>query len=199
MFPSRGAPDDKSAVIQVMGCCRTGNKSLLEPMQRRICASTGLNKLVVIYLLTNRYGPTHWGHVTHICVIDLGRHWIRLWLVACSASSHYLHGAKLLILTLLTSKLREICSLPFWNRCINNGVYNRNGSWHNFLFSTGPLGIYFSKHRVKIQWFSSKKTYMSMSSSKCVIRTCELGSVVEISDIAVVVLLWHVTPFTTMD
>ena len=34
---------------------------------------------------------THWGRVTHICVVDLGHHWFRYWLVACSAPSHYLN------------------------------------------------------------------------------------------------------------
>ena len=33
----------------------------------------------------------HWGRVTHICVVDLGHHWFRYWLVACSAPSHYLN------------------------------------------------------------------------------------------------------------
>ena len=34
---------------------------------------------------------THWGRVTHICVVELGHHWFRQWLVACSAPSHYLN------------------------------------------------------------------------------------------------------------
>ena len=34
---------------------------------------------------------SHWGRVTHICVVELGHHWFRQWLVACSALSHYLN------------------------------------------------------------------------------------------------------------
>ena len=34
---------------------------------------------------------THWGRVKHICISNLGYHWFRLWLVACSAPSHYLN------------------------------------------------------------------------------------------------------------
>ena len=32
---------------------------------------------------------THWGRVTHICVVELGHNRFRLWLVACSTPSHY--------------------------------------------------------------------------------------------------------------
>ena len=34
---------------------------------------------------------THFPLVPHICVSELGQHWFRLWLVACSAPSHYLN------------------------------------------------------------------------------------------------------------
>ena len=29
--------------------------------------------------------------MTHICVVELGHHWFKIWLVACSAPSHYLN------------------------------------------------------------------------------------------------------------
>ena len=31
------------------------------------------------------------GRVTHICVSNISHHWFRLWLVACTATSHYLN------------------------------------------------------------------------------------------------------------
>ena len=34
---------------------------------------------------------THLPLVPHICVSELGHHWFRYWLVACSVSSHYLN------------------------------------------------------------------------------------------------------------
>ena len=34
---------------------------------------------------------THLSLVPHICITELGRHWFREWLVACSAPSHYLN------------------------------------------------------------------------------------------------------------
>ena len=34
---------------------------------------------------------TYWGQMTHICVNILGHNWFRLWLVACSAPSHYMY------------------------------------------------------------------------------------------------------------
>ena len=34
---------------------------------------------------------THWGRVTHICVSRLDHHWLRCWLIAWSAPSHYLN------------------------------------------------------------------------------------------------------------
>ena len=34
---------------------------------------------------------TNWNQVTHICFSELSHHWIRQWLVSCSASSHYLN------------------------------------------------------------------------------------------------------------
>ena len=38
-----------------------------------------------------KYLLTHWDRVTHICVGKLNIFWFRLWLVACSAPSHYLN------------------------------------------------------------------------------------------------------------
>ena len=40
---------------------------------------------------------THLPLVPHICVNDLGHHWFRKWLVACSASSHYLNQCWLIV------------------------------------------------------------------------------------------------------
>ena len=37
------------------------------------------------------HGLTHWGKVTHICIIKLSHHWFRPWLVAWLAPSHYLN------------------------------------------------------------------------------------------------------------
>ena len=34
---------------------------------------------------------THWGRVTHICVIKLSNHWFRLWLATWPVPSHYLN------------------------------------------------------------------------------------------------------------
>ena len=34
---------------------------------------------------------TYWGRATHICVSTTYQHWLRKWLVACSAPSHYLN------------------------------------------------------------------------------------------------------------
>ena len=42
------------------------------------------------YILLNR-----WGRVTHIWVSKLSYHWFRWWLVACSASSHYVNQCSL--------------------------------------------------------------------------------------------------------
>ena len=40
----------------------------------------------------DRYAKiNHWGWVTHIFATEQGRHWFRWWLVAQSASSHYLN------------------------------------------------------------------------------------------------------------
>ena len=55
---------------------------------------------------------THWGRVTHICIGNLGRHWLRLWLVACLAPSHYLNQCWNIVNWTLRNKLQ-------WN-------FNRN-------------------------------------------------------------------------
>ena len=34
---------------------------------------------------------TPWGRVVHLFISELGHHWIRQWLVTCSAPSHYLN------------------------------------------------------------------------------------------------------------
>ena len=60
---------------------------------------------------------THWGGVTHICVVELGHHWFRWWLVACSASSHYLNQCWNIVNWTLGNKLQ----------------WNLNQNLHNFI------------------------------------------------------------------
>ena len=40
---------------------------------------------------------THFPIARHICVGELGQHWFRLWLAACSAPSHYLKQCWLIV------------------------------------------------------------------------------------------------------
>ena len=53
-----------------------------------------LNEWKIVYFDSNLYlfpvvQLTHWGRVTHMYVDNLGHHWLRWWLVAWSAPSHY--------------------------------------------------------------------------------------------------------------
>ena len=57
--------------------------SITEPLYGKGCPSSGLSTAENFW--------THWGRVMHICVVELGHHWFRQWLVTCSAPSHYLN------------------------------------------------------------------------------------------------------------
>ena len=50
-----------------------------------------LNMLISKVFLGNVHDLTHLPPMPHICVSELGHHWFRWWLVACSALSHYLN------------------------------------------------------------------------------------------------------------
>ena len=54
--------------------------------------------------------------VQHICISDLGQHWFRLWLVACSAPSHDLNQCWLIVNWTLRNKLQ-------WNLNRNSIIF----------------------------------------------------------------------------
>ena len=51
---------------------------------------------------------THLSLVTHICISELGQHWFKYWLVACSAPSHYLNQWRLIVNWTLRNKFQWI-------------------------------------------------------------------------------------------
>ena len=51
-------------------------------------------------------GLTHLPLVPHICVNELGKHWFRLWLVACPAPSHYPNQCWFIVKWTLGNKLQ---------------------------------------------------------------------------------------------
>ena len=48
----------------------------------------------------------HKGRVRHICISKPGQHWFRLWLVACSAPSHYLKQWWLIVNWIIGNKFQ---------------------------------------------------------------------------------------------
>ena len=50
-----------------------------------------------ILMFVLKYALTHLSLVPHICVGEVGHHWFRQWLVACSAPSHYLNQCWLIV------------------------------------------------------------------------------------------------------
>ena len=68
------------ALVQIMACRLVGaNRNQWWSVYWRIYASLGLNELT-----------SHGGLlVTHICVSEVGDHWLWKWLAACSAPRHY--------------------------------------------------------------------------------------------------------------
>ena len=56
--------------------------------------------------------------VLHICISELGQHWFRQWLVACSAPSHYLNQCSLIVNWTLRNKLRWN-----WNKNMKLFIY----------------------------------------------------------------------------
>ena len=72
------------------------------------------------------YILTHWGRVTHICVIKLGHHWFRYWLVACSAPSHYLNQCWNIVNWTFRNKLQ-------WNFNRNSNIFIQVFAFENVV------------------------------------------------------------------
>ena len=67
---------------------------------------------------------THWGRVTHICVVDLGHHWFRQCYVACSAPSHYLNQCWNIVNWTFRNKLQ-------WNFNLNSSIFIQEIAFEN--------------------------------------------------------------------
>ena len=63
--------------------------------------------LILSYLKTWSGQLTHWGRVTHTCVIKLGRHRLREWPVAFSVPSHYLNPHRIIVKWTISLKEKQ--------------------------------------------------------------------------------------------
>ena len=62
-----------------------------------------------------------WGQVTQTCIANICHHWFRLWLVTCSAPSHYLNQKEV-------STLR-ICKMRVLKYCVENKAVFATWKW----------------------------------------------------------------------
>ena len=69
---------------------------------------------------------THWGRVTHICVVEMGHHRFRKWLVACSAPSHYLNQCWNIVNWTLRNKLQ-------WTFNRNSNIFIQEIAFENVV------------------------------------------------------------------
>ena len=68
---------------------------------------------------------THQPWVPHICVSEMGQYWFRLWLVPCTAPSHYLNQCSLIVNRTLRKKLQwnsNRNTKPFMHENASEGV-----------------------------------------------------------------------------
>ena len=97
---------------------------------------------------------THLPLVPHICVSELGQHWFRWWLVACSAPSHYPNQCSLIVNWTLRNKLHwnsnRNCNILIDRNAFENAVCKMatilsRGIWVNIITWVYPLvcGYYY--------------------------------------------------------
>ena len=92
------------------------------------CSTPDMHQLdfVIIADVLNSLDLTHHPRVPHICVIELGEHWFRKWLVPCSAPSHYLNQCCLIVDWTLRNKLQ-------WNFYQNTKFFIHENALVNVL------------------------------------------------------------------
>ena len=87
---------------------------------------------------------THWGRVTHVCVVELDHHWFRWWFVVCSVPGHHLNQCWVII----NWTLRNI-SVKFWSEFQH---FNRRKCFWKCLRS----GVHFVSHNVLVKYFQAR-------------------------------------------
>ena len=107
-----------SALVWVVVWCWTGVKPLPEPMLTQFLDAW----------MQHKGGDelTHWDQVTHICVIELGHHWFRQWLVVCLAPSHYLDQCWKIFNWTFRNKLQ-------WNFNRNSNIFIQEVAFENVV------------------------------------------------------------------
>ena len=75
---------------------------------------------------------THLPLQPHICVGELCQHWLRLWLVACSAPSHYLNQCWLIVIWTLRNKL-------LWNLNRNTKFFLHENAFENVVWEMAAI------------------------------------------------------------
>ena len=77
---------------------------------------------------------THWGRVTHICVVELGHHLLRQWLVVCSAPSHYPNQCWNIVSWTFRNKRR-------WNFNRNSNIFIQEIAFENAVYKMASILI----------------------------------------------------------
>ena len=75
---------------------------------------------------------THWGRVTHICVVELGHHWFRQWLVVCSAPKNYPNQCWIIVNWTLENKLQWNLNRYLW-------IFIQENSFENVVWKMAAI------------------------------------------------------------
>ena len=101
----------------------------------------------------------------NICVSELGQHWFRYWLVACSASSHCLNKCCLIVNWTLRNK-------PQWNKNQNTKVFIPVNAFENVVCEMAAI---FSRERW-VKWHAKTvhmyTTKQTQNTALCIVRWC---------------------------
>ena len=86
----------------------------------------------------------------HICVGNLGHHWLRWWLVACSAPIHHLNQCWIIVNCTLGNKL-------LWNFNRNSNIFIQENAFKNVVceivaICLGLNMLTFWRCQIAIQW-----------------------------------------------
>ena len=114
---------------------------------------------------------THIPLVPQICVGELGQHWFRKWLVASSASSHYLNQCCIIISRTLGSKLE-------WNSNWNTKLIIHENAFENIVREMATIlfrGRWVNPCRAQII-SGSRRNYLHFFNYRSTLGNCKASS-----------------------
>ena len=122
---------------------------------------------------------THWGIVTHLCVTELGHHWLRQWIIAYVAPNCYPNKWWLIVNWILRSKIqwslkqtKIFYSIKYIIKCSMQSPVHRRPTINPMEYGSRVIWVYCCPVDFNLTGFDTARNLLASGVIKTAIKHC---------------------------